>query len=205
MAFDAVLSKQNFAGKQIIDASHPAVVVTLPVKANQGTISAGQIVAYNSEGKIVPYAKYEYVNEQTDNRQTIGTGNGSQTTFSGTLSDYPTAPKSITVTAGSVEGKDDGCGRIVGTGISSGTINYETGAISVTFSSAPANGVVVKVAYSNRPVGVLTVDIDTTKETSGSVLVHGCAVAANLLVKAGNTVSSAVQSDIARMNNIYAI
>jgi hypothetical protein len=204
MAFDAVLGKQTFEDKQIIDTSHPAVIVTQAIKENQGILQAGQIVAYNSAGKVVPYAKYEYLSEQVDNRQTIGAGDGSNRTFSGTLTDYPVASKSAVVTAGTVTGYDDGCGRIYGTGIS-GTINYETGEISVTFSSAPANGVAVKVAYANRPVGVLTTDIDTTKETAGNVLIHGCVVGANLLAKAGNTVTSASQSDIARLNNIYAI
>lgn len=204
MAFDAVLGKQTFSGKQVIDASHPAVVVTLPVKSNQGTISAGQMVSLNSQGKVVPYAKYEYVSAQIDNRQTIGTGDGSTKTFSGTLTDYPVAPKSVVVSAGTVEGVDDGCGRISGTGVS-GTINYETGEISVTFTTAPGNGVAVKAAYANRPVGVLTQTVDTTKETAGTVLVHGCVVGGSLQAKAGNSVVSATGTDITRLNNIYAI
>lgn len=48
----------------------------------------------------------------------------------------------------SVDGKDDGSGALTGTGISSGTINYSSGAVSVTFSAAPATGSVITVFYS---------------------------------------------------------
>lgn len=81
--------------------------------------------------------------------QTIGTGNGVLVTFSGTLTSLPT-PLSVTVTAGAVSGTDNGSGVISGAGIASGTVSYTTGAISVTFSVAPANGVAVVVTYTNR-------------------------------------------------------
>lgn len=71
----------------------------------------------------------------------IGTGNGSQTTFTGTLptSNGPLYPNSLFVVAGGVTGSDNGSGTITGNGLS-GTINYNSGAISVTYNVAPANG-----------------------------------------------------------------
>lgn len=53
-------------------------------------------------------------------------------------------PGSVVITAGAVTGTDNGVGVITGTGISTGTINYTTGACTVTFSTAPAVGVVVQ-------------------------------------------------------------
>jgi hypothetical protein len=42
--------------------------------------------------------------------------------------------------AGLVAGFDDGAGSITGTGIASGTVDYVTGCVSVTFTAAPASG-----------------------------------------------------------------
>jgi hypothetical protein len=204
MAFDAVLGKQSLAEKQVVSPVHPAVILTYPCKENQGILEAGVILSLNAEGKVIPYTKYVYLSEAQDYRFTLGTGNGSTTTFTGTLPNGPIASLSVEVQAGSVIGKDDGCGRIIGTGIS-GTINYETGEISITFSSAPANGTAIKVAYATRPIGVLTHILDTTKESVANVLVHGCVVKANLLVKVGDHFVQADDKDLARLKNIYGV
>jgi len=55
MAFDAVLGKQTFSERQVIDGTHPAVVVSMKVKANQGELPGGTIVAKDQNGEIVPY------------------------------------------------------------------------------------------------------------------------------------------------------
>jgi hypothetical protein len=72
----------------------------------------------------------------------IGTGNGSQKTFTGTVptANGPLYPNDLYIIAGGVTGHDNGSGAITGNGVS-GTINYSTGAISVTYTAAPANGV----------------------------------------------------------------
>ena len=80
--------------------------------------------------------------------QQIGTGTGAIFTFTGTLSQLP-LPTSVTVTAGAVSGSDNGAGVISGAGIAAGSVSYTTGAISVTFTVAPANTVPVVVAYQN--------------------------------------------------------
>jgi|DewCreStandDraft_3_1066083.scaffolds.fasta_scaffold00086_24 hypothetical protein len=76
----------------------------------------------------------------------IGTGNGVNTNFSGTLSPLPVIPKSVIVQAGSVMLFDDGNGNIVGEG-GSGTVNYTNGNIAVSFTSPVPNGVAVVVQY----------------------------------------------------------
>jgi hypothetical protein len=72
---------------------------------------------------------------------TLGTGNGVQTTFSSILgSSIPIYPGSVTVIGGAGQfGTDNGAGVISGTGITSGTINYDTGVVSVTFTTAVPN------------------------------------------------------------------
>jgi hypothetical protein len=92
--------------------------------------------------------------------QLLGTGNGILTTFTGTITGAPIYPTSILVSANLVSGADNGAGVITGTGVS-GTINYETGAISVTFTTPPGGGIQVNVqnapAYRSRlqwsPIG----------------------------------------------------
>jgi len=47
-----------------------------------------------------------------------------------------------------VSGQDDGYGNLAGYGIKAGTVNYETGAISITLSNAPEAGKKIYVLYT---------------------------------------------------------
>jgi hypothetical protein len=76
---------------------------------------------------------------------TIGTGDGGTTGFSGSFTPAPVPPGSLQVTAGAVTGTDIGGGIISGAGVS-GTVNYATGLVSVTFTVAPAATVPVVVS-----------------------------------------------------------
>lgn len=83
----------------------------------------------------------------------IGAGTGAKTTFSspgdGTISSLPIAPGSMVFFASGITGicYDNGSGTIVGGPCSAGTINYATGAYSITFTSAPTNGGTVFTSY----------------------------------------------------------
>ena len=78
----------------------------------------------------------------------LGVGDGAQTVFASSLPIAPVVPHSIKVVLGGrLVGSDDGAGKISGSGISAGTIDYQTGAISVTFSVAPAAAVEVDAEY----------------------------------------------------------
>jgi hypothetical protein len=103
----------------------------------------------------------------------LGVGDGSTTSFTGTLTP-PVLPGSIQVIAGAVIGTDNGVGAISGAGISSGTINYATGAISVTYAAAPAAGVQVLVDYSptTNQILVLSLDILELKTAGGCTELH---------------------------------
>jgi len=86
------------------------------------------------------------------NNELIGTGTGAATVFSNTLVYIPIRRGKIRVshthTGGlHTDGIDDGNGAITGTNIASGTINYETGAITVTFTVPPDSPTNVLVSY----------------------------------------------------------
>ena len=72
--------------------------------------------------------------------QLLFTGNGVQTTFTGTLPTPLASTGSIYDQAGTLAGSFEN-GVIVGSGrLASGSINYATGAIQLSFSAAPAPG-----------------------------------------------------------------
>jgi len=68
--------------------------------------------------------------------ESVGTGTGSQTTFTPSLSYTPIRAGSVSITDGLSVITDDGNGNLTGDG--AGTIDYTSGAISVTFTNAPA-------------------------------------------------------------------
>jgi len=78
--------------------------------------------------------------------EVIGTGNGSQVTFSGTLTQ--TDVQSVIITDSIETFTDDKNGFLVGSAGGTGTIDYATGAYSVTFNAAPANTQSVNTSYS---------------------------------------------------------
>jgi len=85
------------------------------------------------------------------NNENIGTGNGSQTTFTKTLVKTPIAPGSVVIKAPNTSDvtmtvTDNGNGVLTGDG--TGTINYSTGGVSVTFNSAVKSGAAVLATYN---------------------------------------------------------
>jgi hypothetical protein len=94
------------------------------------------------------------VDGQSDQEsQSLGTGNGSTTTFSGTLSlgsDTAIAPFSVIVLVGTGNGTasiyDTGFGSMTGSG--TGTVSYSSGSISLTFSTAPPSGSAITAYYA---------------------------------------------------------
>ena len=81
--------------------------------------------------------------------ETAGTGDGSTVTFNKTLTTKPVRPGScILVIGGKYRGVDDGSGAFESSLLSSSSINYTTGAVSLTFSSAPADADVIQIEYN---------------------------------------------------------
>jgi len=77
----------------------------------------------------------------------VAEGNAALQTFSGTLL-YPALyAGSLRIVAGAVTATDQGDNTLTGAGVTSGTINYTTGAWSVTFAVAPGSGVLIMAQY----------------------------------------------------------
>lgn len=98
-------------------------------------------------------------------QSTIFTGDGMTTTFTGTLAGHPFLPGTLNITQytslGAVVGTpitDNGFGGLIGTGVTSGSVNYVTGAYTITFTAAPANGNVfdaITQVYGNLFTGAI--------------------------------------------------
>lgn len=95
-----------------------------------------------------------YIDTQTYTTVTaevLGTGNGSNKTFAGTLAFKSGGARrtcfGISVTDGVETFSDNYNGVLTGSAGGTGTINYASGAISVTFNTAPAGAVNITVTY----------------------------------------------------------
>lgn len=109
---------------------------------------------YKVKGLLTKLLEFACTNKFTQN---LGTGNGSTTIFSTTLSNVPVAKGQCRVKfkiGGTVyDVWDNGEGAFVHAQITSGTINYATGAISVTFALAIDNAYVMVILYTTGAEG----------------------------------------------------
>jgi hypothetical protein len=99
----------------------------------------------------------------------VGTGNGSTLTFSSTLSHTTISGFSLQIlVAGTPVAGDLRNGTVYGPNISSGSINYSTGAFSITFTTgyAPANGAAITATYVANGWGIGTGFLDEDDRTS---------------------------------------
>lgn len=78
----------------------------------------------------------------------IGTGNSVTTVFTDTLPVQPVKRYSLKlIVNGALQGTDDGAGVISSTLLTAGTVNYTTGAVSLTFAVAPVTGVAIEIEF----------------------------------------------------------
>jgi hypothetical protein len=131
----------NLVGEvQSIPTPNSAILTVKPKYTNSGGgVLAGQEVFRNPTDGT-------YSSDQTSS--SIGTGNNTTVTFAVTLSSTPVRPGTFSLQVGGLTvAQDNGNGGIVGPTISSGTVNYATGALAVTFSAPPANGNPIEATY----------------------------------------------------------
>nr|WP_319473040.1 hypothetical protein [uncultured Sphaerochaeta sp.] len=201
---DAMLYKQTIENNEVIDLRITPVIKTLRLKSDQGVIAKGTVLQKNSDALHIPHAAYADL-------AMAGTVDGSNKAFTYAGAGFPgeISPRSVIVAHGDQILVDDGCGRLYGDG--TGTVNYVTGAVAATFTTAPASesGAPV-VAARGVPVGVAVRAADTSLGTSGaakddvvSTLVFGCVVRDRINVGGAAIVDADV--DLLAKANVFAL
>lgn len=106
---------------------------------------------------ILYYQNPDQFREGTDNRvkaASVGVGDGTTTGFSTTISaNYPIKAGSVLVDDTVESFTDDGAGTLTGSLGGTGSINYSTGALSVTFNTAPSNGQNIRASWISETTG----------------------------------------------------
>lgn len=116
---------------------------------NKGSISKGDIMRSPFTGST---GNSEFTGELIDG-ESLGVGDGSKTTFATTLAYTPIRTGSTVITAGAdtltVVSTSNGVDTLKNlAGNSTGTVNLETGAISITLAAAPDASTTVKCDYN---------------------------------------------------------
>ena len=96
---------------------------------------------------IVESHDYRYASEiEIDS---VGTGTGSESNFSGSTAVQNNRPYSVKVLVnGTPVASDDGNGNFISSNGVSGTFNYQTGAYDITFATAPESGAEIEIMYN---------------------------------------------------------
>lgn len=96
-------------------------------------------------------SKIDTLNYTTVSSESIGTGDGTTKTFSGALAFKSGGSKrfcfAVEITDGTETFSDNRDGTLTGDKGGTGTINYSTGAYSVTFNTAPGSNVAITADY----------------------------------------------------------
>ena len=110
----------------------------------RGSVSAGDTLWDAKTGRAQAFT---YAAEMVSGEAYATTAAGT-TTYAHTCDQHPVRPRTVKIYCNDLgyEAVDDGEGNIIGTGFT-GTINYDTGACSITFSSDPGGAYAVYIDY----------------------------------------------------------
>lgn len=117
--------------------------------SNKGSVKAGDTMFSMFHGGNGQTA---YSSDEIDSEYVTAEGNQ----ITGSLAWLPVVPGSVKLVIGTTEVTDDGAGKITGTGVTAGTIDYNSGAFSITLAAEPAEGddVYFNYRYNNMDVPV---------------------------------------------------
>ncbi len=179
---DAKVGNTSYTRTQVLHGDHH-VIATGELKADNGELDAGLVLCKDGNGDLVG------LDEATaDLTGDVDDSNKDYTLASTTVE---IMPKSVHVSHDDQDVYDDGHGTLYGDG--SGTVNYITGAVSVTLDTAPAaESGQPSIAYLNKPEGVLLEDVDTADDDAAPMAVHGVVRKDKLVDADGSSVTAAV-------------
>lgn len=144
---------------------HGPVVLSGKLKANDGIYLTGMLLTRNSAAELVPLIVAA--------AEVIETGDGNTKAFAGALASFPVEPGTVVIGDGVETFADDCFGNLTGDAGGSGTINYKTGAYTLTFNANVVLATEVTADYVTAVDGVLEGEADTTKSGSGLYVSHG--------------------------------
>lgn len=188
---DGIKMKSEFGQSSVVSPEHPPVTKMKKTGADDGVYPRGLVLCEKDNAGSPIAVPYEDVADQA----MTGTINGTNKDF--TLDgDGPIEPGTVVVANDNTSAQeltDNGHGVLSGDG--SGTVNYETGDISVTFETAPAEGKTVVESHTRRVIGIGKYDVDTAKDDAEMMLVHGIAVRNAVVIdKDGTPVTTTVEA-----------
>ncbi len=140
-----------FAGNQEIKSSHGQVYFKKTIATStRGNVTSGDVLR---DPRVAP-TTYAQNYSGAGQKVTIATTASGTLTYTATLASGTLPIRKGTVqvsvnTTSAIYGEDKGAGPILGVGLW-GTVDYATGAISVTFTSNPGTGVILSVTYSTN-------------------------------------------------------
>jgi len=145
---------------------HDPVIRAGVLKANDGVYPTGLLLTRNASAELVPLTVVT--------SETIGTGNGTTKNFNAiTLAAFPVEPGTVSASDGVETFVDDGSGRLAGSAGGSGTINYKSGKMTLSFNANVVNGSPINAGYTTAVNGVLDEETDTALSGSGLYVAHG--------------------------------
>lgn len=197
MTLTAKVGSYSRSDERAAAPGHGPVLLTGQLKADDGEYPVGLLLTRKSDGKLEPL--------QSVSGEVLGTGDAGTAAFSGTLAaGLPMEPGTLSVTDGVETFADDGHGVLTGDAGGSGTINYKTGAVSVTFDANVGDGDDVTMDYLTRIDGVLDELVDTAERAAGVYVHHGTCKASALKIGASAEASpSDAVLGLLRDNGIY--
>lgn len=121
--------------------------------SNKGSVRAGDTMFSMFNGGN---GETTYSSDEIDTEYVTATESGGTYKIEGSLAWLPVVPGSAKLVIGTSEFKDDGAGHITGSGISAGTIDYSTGAFSITLAAKPSESddIYFNYRYNNMDVPV---------------------------------------------------
>lgn len=136
--FPNLIAEQLFSVQPIRSKTGQIFYLKYVYGTNKGNVKKGDTIFSATE--MAGYENRNYTSETVEEEVCFKQEDaGTETKFEGNLEFVPVKPGTVAIDMDGVVIKDNGMGGLAGTGVS-GTIDYESGAYAVTFTSAPAAG-----------------------------------------------------------------